>query len=93
MDVCQTGPDNMSFSDKSSVDATILKIPKERDSLHKFAISKMLGISDDEEDQPKPPKQPNRDDKDVTKLDENCNNLAGIGMVNSQSLNLTVSIL
>ncbi|XP_061197865.1 zinc finger protein SNAI3-like [Saccostrea echinata] len=74
MNVCQTGQGTKDLSSKSAVDTTILRIPKERDSLHKFAIREMLGISDDEAERPK---SQSRSESEVTKLDENCNNLAG----------------
>lgn len=77
MDLDRTGQETIDLSNKS----TILKIPKERDSLHKFAISKMLGITDEEEDGV-PAKAPKltRTDPEVKKVDENCNNVANTGM-------------
>lgn len=80
MDLDRTGQETIDLSNKSAADTTILKIPKERDSLHKFAISKMLGITDEEEDGvPKAPKL-TRTDPEVKKVDENCNNVANTGM-------------
>lgn len=77
MDLDRTGQETIDLSNKSAADTTILKIPKERDSLHKFAISKMLGITDEEEDGV-PAKAPKltRTDPEVKKVDENCNNVA-----------------
>lgn len=81
MDLDRTGQETIDLCNKSAADTTILKIPKERDSLHKFAISKMLGITDEEEDGV-PAKAPKltRTDPEVKKVDENCNNVANTGM-------------
>lgn len=87
MELGRTRPDSIDLSTKSVVDTTILKIPKERDSLHKFAISKMLGISEEEEeeeeDRPRPPKR-TRLDPEIKKVDENCNNVANAGKIHNK---------
>lgn len=82
MDLERTGQETIDLSNKSATDTTILKIPKERDSLHKFAISKMLGITDEEEEGV-PAKTPKltRTYPEVKKVDENCNNVANSGML------------
>lgn len=87
MELDRTRLDSIDLSTKSVVDTTILKIPKERDSLHKFAISKMLGISEEEEeeeeDRPRPPKR-TRLDPEIKKVDENCNNVANAGKIHNK---------
>ena len=86
MELGRTRPDSIDLSTKSVVDTTILKIPKERDSLHKFAISKMLGITEEgeeeEEDRPRPPKR-TKLDLEIKTVDENCNNVANAGKIHN----------